>query len=106
MAVPVPAAAAAASEVAKDTPRPEAVLSTSAHGITPLFVVAVAPVWPTKVKPAPEEAMVEMPAAAAVPRLVPRKRAVAPGGGPPAAAAALIATEGLFGRPRTKFVPP
>ena len=67
------ALAAAASPVAKEVPRPVVVTSTSAQGRIPLVAVAVAPVWPLKLKPA-VSLMVATPAPAAVPRAVPRKR--------------------------------
>ena len=69
----VVAEAAAASPVAKEVPCPVAEASINAHGRRPLVVAPVAPVWPLKLKPA-LSLMVAMPAPAAVPREVPRKR--------------------------------
>ena len=76
--VVVVGAANTASAVAKDVPWPVALLSTRAQGITPLFVVPVTPVCPMKAKPAPVEAIVATPAAAALPRPVPRNKTVPP----------------------------
>ena len=75
----VVAVAAAASPVAKEVPRPVVVTSTSAQGKMPLVVVAVAPVWPLKLKPK-VSLMVATPAPAAVPRAVPRKSTEVPVG--------------------------
>ena len=79
--IAVVALAAAASPVAKEAPRPVVVTSTSAQGRIPLVAVAVAPVWPLKLKPA-VSLMVATPAPAAVPRAVPRKSTEVPVGPP------------------------
>ena len=73
----------AVSAVAKEVPLPVVVLSTSAHGRMPLVFVAAAPVWPVKVKPPVEFAIVAIPAPATEPRLEPRKRTEAPEGAVP-----------------------
>ena len=84
---PVVVPAAAESAVAKESPVPVVLVSTSAQGTMPFLVVPVPPVWPTKVNPAvaagPTTTAVL--AAAALPRLVPRMRSV-----PPAALATAV----------------
>ena len=68
------------SAVAKESPVPETLVSTMAHGTMDLLVLPVPPVCPTKVRPFAEAGplMTAVFAAAVLPRFVPRKSTVPP----------------------------